>query len=165
MADNTDTRTAYGVTKPVGFVLVSFPTEHDARAAIPELRDAGFGEADVKYYSPAQMKAQAEVDIHKAGILATIGQELNLVKAHRDLAEARHAFVSVRAPDEDKARQVAAIARHHGADRAQKYGRLIIEELIEPGTGERQVAESPDRGLDPQTPTGGEGDAGVPSRS
>jgi hypothetical protein len=157
----SDTHTAYGVTKPVGFVLVSFPTEGDARAAIPELRSAGFEEGDVSYYSPEQMKAQADADIHNAGILATIGQELNLVRAHRDLAEAGHAFLSVRAPDEAQARKVADIARQHGADRAQKYGRLIIEELIEPGTGERQVAESPDRGLDAQTPSGAEGDDGV----
>jgi hypothetical protein len=157
----SDTHHAYGVTKPVGFVIVSFPTEDDARAAIPELRGAGFADADVKYYSPAQMRAQAESDIRHAGILASIGQDLNLVKAHRDLAVAGHAFLSVHAPAEAQARKVAAIALHHGADRAQKYGRLIIEELIEPGTGERQVAESPDRGLDPQTRTGSEGDAGV----
>jgi hypothetical protein len=158
---NSDTHTAYGVTKPVGFVIVSFPTEDDARAAIPELHRAGFDDGDVRYYSPGQMKAQAEADIRNAGILATIGQELNLVRAHRDLAEAGHAFLSVRAPDEAQARKVADIALHHGADRAQKYGRLIIEELIEPGTGERQVAESPDRGLDPQTQTGAEGEGGV----
>jgi hypothetical protein len=154
-------RKAYGVTKPIGYVVVSFPTEDDARAAIPELRSVGFADTDVRYYSPAQMKAQADADIRNAGILASIGQELNLVKAHRDLAEAGHAFLAVRAPAEEQARRVAAIALHHGADRAQKYGRLIIEELIEPGTGERQVAESPERGLDPQTPSGSEGDAGV----
>jgi hypothetical protein len=158
---NSHTNTAYGVTKPVGFVIVSFPTENDARAAIPELRSAGFADQDVRYYSPEQMRAQADADIANAGILATIGQELNLVRAHRDLAEAGHAFLSVRAPQEEQARQVADIARHHGADRAQKYGRLIIEELIEPGTGERQVAESPDRGLDPQTQTGTESDEAV----
>jgi hypothetical protein len=150
---NSDTQTAFGVTKPVGYVIVSFPSEDEARAAMPELRSAGFGDEDVRYYSPAQMKAQAEVDIRNAGILARIGQELNLVKAHRELAEAGHAFLTVKAPEEEQARRVAEIARRHGADRAQKYGRLIIEELIEPGTGERQVAESPDRGLDPQTPS------------
>jgi hypothetical protein len=158
---HSDTHTAYGVTKPVGFVILSFPTEDDARAAIPELRSAGFEDGDVRYYSAEQMKAQADADIRNAGILATIGQELNLVRAHRDLAEAGHAFLSVRAPGAEQARKVADIARHHGADRAQKYGRLIIEELIEPGTGERQVAESPDRGLDAQTPSGDEGDSGV----
>jgi hypothetical protein len=157
---HSDTHTAFGVTKPVGYVLVSFPTEDDARAAIPELRDAGFEDGDLHYYSPAQMKAQAEADMHNAGILADIGQELNLVRAHHELAEAGHAFLSVRAPEEAQARKVADIARHHGADRAQKYGTLMIEELIEPGTGERQVAESPDRGLDPQTPSDdGEGGA------
>ena len=153
---NSDTRHAYGVSKPVGYVLVSFPTEDDARAAIPSLKSAGFAEDDIHFYSAALMKARTEADIHHAGILASIGQELNLVRAQHDLAVAGHAFLCVHAPHERQARMVAEIVQRHGADRAQKYGRLIIEELIEPGTGERQVAESPDRGLDPQTQSGRE---------
>jgi hypothetical protein len=147
---------AYGVTKPVGHVLVSFPTEEDARATRDDLLAAGFAEAAITLFTAEQMRARTEADIHSAGFLATVGQELNLVKAQHALAVAGHAFLSVLAPEDARARQVADIARRHHADRAQRYGRLIIEELIEPGTGERQVAESPDRGLDPQTPTGRE---------
>jgi hypothetical protein len=147
-----------GVTKPVGNVLAAFKTETDARAAIAALSDAGFAGDDVVFYSAEQMRARTSNDIDEANFLAALGQDLNLVKAHRDLAVQGHCFVSVRAPSDDEARLVAGIVERQHAVRAQKYGRLITEELIEPGTGEQQVAESPARGLDAQTPSGREGD-------
>jgi hypothetical protein len=155
--DKNDKPEAFGVFKPVGHVIVSFEGERDAQAAEQALVDAGFGAGDVVYYSPEQMKRQADIDIDNAGVLATIGQELNLVKAHRDLAEQGASFLVVKAPEDEAAQQVAAISRRFGATRAQQYGRLIIEELIEPGSGEKQVAESPDRGIDAQTESGREG--------
>lgn len=142
---------AYGVFKPVGHVIVAFPDDEASQGALAELLGSGFVADDIVVYTPQQMKAQADVDIEQAGVLAGIGQELNLVKAHRDLAERGHFFLVVHAPDDAQSEQVAEIARRHHAARAQKYGRLMIEELIEVGSGEAQVAESPDRGLDTQT--------------
>lgn len=152
--NENNSQTAYGVFKPVGHVLASFPTERDARAAVDALRQAGFPE--VAYYSADEVRERAERDIERAGVLATIGQELNLVKQQRDLAREGHPFVSVRAPEDDAARRAADIVARHHADRAQKFGRLIIEELIEPGSGQRQANESVDTGLDPQTRSGAE---------
>ncbi len=156
MDKTPDSQSAYGVFKPVGHVLASFPTEQEARDAISELRQAGFADADLQYFSAEDVRVRAERDIENSGVLANIGQELNLVKQQRDLAEQGHPFIAVHAPEDEQARRVGAIVARHGADRAQKFGRLIIEELIEPGTGQRQVAESPDRGLDPQTRSGRE---------
>lgn len=102
--------------------------------------------------------ASADRDIAEAGFLATVGQEFNLVKEHLQLAKRGHGFVSVRAPDTAAAERVASIARRLSADRAQRYGTFVIEELIEPGSGEAQVAESASRGLDAQTRSGIEGD-------
>ena len=152
--DTPASQTAYGVFKPVGHVLASFPTEDDARAAMAALGEAGF--ADVAFYPAEDVRSRAENDIAHAGALASIGQELNLVKAQRDLAEAGHPFVSVKADADDAARRAGEICARFRADRAQQYGRFVIEELIEPGSGQRQVAESPDRGLDPQTHSGAE---------
>ena len=153
---NNASHSAYGVTKPVGHVLVSFPSEDDARAARDDLQANGFRDADITLLTAGEMEARTDRDIHKAGVLASIGQELNLVKAQHELARAGHAFLSVAAPDDAGSRTVAHIARRHGADRAQRYGRFIIEELIMPGTEKRQVAESPDLGLDAQTRSGKE---------
>lgn len=161
--DMDDLPKSHGVIKPVGHVLVSFENEGDARGAMNALASAGFGPDKVSYFSSREVVEQAESDIADAGILASLGQELNLVKAHRDLAQQGHCFISVYAPDDDDARKVADIVRGFNAGRAQKYGHLIIEELIEPGDGEKQVFESPDKGLDSQTTSGYEND--VPSDS
>lgn len=158
----TDRPEAYGVFKPVGHVIVALPTEADARGAMAALLSGGFEPADIAFYSPEQMQRQADIDIEQAGVLAGIGQELNLVKSHRELAAKGHSFLVVRAPKSDQAQRVATIARRFNASRAQSYGHLMIEELIEVGSGENQVAESPDRGLDAQTESGRE--AGVASR-
>jgi len=156
--NNSNSQTAYGVFKPVGHVLASFPTERDARSAVVALQEAGF--ADVAFYPAHEVLERAERDIANSGVLANIGQELNLVKQQRDLAEEGHPFVSVLAEKDDEARRAGDIVARHNADRAQKFGRLIIEELIEPGTGQRQARESPDTGLDPQTRSGHESGTG-----
>ena len=156
--NNSNSQTAYGVFKPVGHVLASFPNERDARSAVEALKTAGF--PNVAYYPAEEVLERAERDIRNSGVLANIGQELNLVKQQRDLAQQGHPFVSVLAPEDDAARRAADIVARYNADRAQKYGRLIIEELIEPGSGERQAKESPDTGLDAQTHSGRESGAG-----
>jgi hypothetical protein len=154
--NKNDRPEAYGVFKPVGHVIAAFPSEADLEGALTALRRRGFADADLVVYSPEQMKRQADIDIEQAGVLAGIGQELNLVKAHRELAVQGHSFLVVHAPKEAQARGVADIARRFRATRAQRYGHLMIEELIEVGSGEPQVAESPDRGLDAQTRSGHE---------
>jgi hypothetical protein len=156
--NDSNSQTAYGVFKPVGHVLASFPTERDARSAVEALKQAGF--PNVEFHPAEEVRERAERDIANAGVLASIGQELNLVKQQRELAEEGHPFVSVLAPEDDAARRAADIVARHNADRAQKFGRLIIEELIEPGTGQRQARESPDTGLDPQTRSGNESGTG-----
>jgi hypothetical protein len=149
---------AYGVFKPVGHSIVSFAAADDLRAARAALREAGVADATMREYTPQQMERQAEQDIEHAGVLASIGQELNLVKAHRELAHQGFSFLMVPSPDDAAAALIAQVARRFNAERAQRFGRLVIEELVEPGAGTRQVAESPDRGLDAQTPSGLEGD-------
>jgi hypothetical protein len=156
--NDSNSQTAYGVFKPVGHVLASFPSERDARAAVDALQRAGF--AEVAFYPAEEVRERAERDIANAGILASIGQELNLAKQQRELAEQGHPFVSVLAAEDAAARRVADIVVRYNADRAQSFGHLIIEELIEPGTGQRQAKESPDTGLDPQTRSGQESGTG-----
>ena len=150
-------QTSWGVYSPLGCVLASFPTEDDARAAIAELKAAGFDGDDVVYQSAEEVRRRATFDIVHSGLLARIGQEVNLAKARRERAQEGHPFVAVYAPGTAAAQRVAEIARHWHADCAQKFGRLIIEELIESDAGGRQVSESPDTGLDfqwrPSQPT------------
>ena len=143
--------TSFGVFKPVGHVLMSFATAAESDGAALALRTAGFSESDISRYSPAEMQAQAEADIANAGALASLGQDLNLVKAHLALALQGQSFVVVSAALDEQVQRVTEVATGAHATRAQRYGSLIIEELIPPGASPVQTAESPDRGLDLQT--------------
>lgn len=131
----------------VGHVIVSFPPQGDMRGALSALFDEGFTNDDVIVYSAEQMARQARLDIANAGMLAAIGQDLNLMKADLQHAEQGSSFLVVRALKDEEASAVADIARRFSASRAQKYGLLLIEELLESGSGEPQVFESGDRGL------------------
>lgn len=154
--NSPDVERAYGVFKPVGHVVISFPGAEQAGAAAQALEAIGVRAADLRRMSDREMLAQTEHDVQHGDALSSVGQEMNLVKAHRALAELGYHWLIVRARDDDQAQRVADVARRHGAERAQSYGRFVIEELIEHATDEPQVAESPDRGLDAQTPSGRE---------
>jgi hypothetical protein len=150
---------SFGVFKPVDHVVISFPSAAQADAAMQALAKAGQqGEPAVRRLTDRQMVAQIDNDLEQASALAAVGQEVNLIKAHRELAERGYHWLVVHAPDKDQARQVAHIAQTHGAERAQHYGNFIIEELIDRDRAgsKPQVAESPDRGLDAETPSGDE---------
>lgn len=146
-----------GVFAPVDHVIVSFPTAQDQDGAAQALAEAGF-DGSVTRYTPDQMRAQVDVDLARASPIAALGQEINLVRAHGELADQGYSFLVVHAPQEAQWTQVAEIARRFHAERAQRYGRFIIEELIEPSGDETQTFESPDRGLDAQTRSGKERD-------
>jgi hypothetical protein len=152
--DKHDPPTSHGVFKPVGHVVISFPAAHDQAQATQALHALGLGADDITPYSADEMSRQVEGDLQRATALASIGQELNLVKAQGELAALGYHFLVVRVEDDDLARRVAEAVRPAHAERAQYYGNFIIEELIEHADDEPQVAESPDRGLDAQTPSG-----------
>lgn len=156
-----------GAFKPVGHVVIALPSAAQAQAAKAEIEaamgavaakraDAG---AAIRMLTPEAMRAQADYDLHHASPLAALGQELNLMRNHHALSLRGYHWLVVKVDTDAAAAAVAAIAASHGAERAQHYGRLIIEELIERPGGEAQVAESPDRGLDAQTPSGRETEA------
>lgn len=152
--DKQDPPVSQGVFKPVGHVVISFPTAEDQAGAVRALGAIGIDGAAVTTYTPDEMRQQADADLERATGLASLGQELNLVKAQRVLATHGYHFLVVQATDDDEARRIADRVKPFNAERAQHYGHLIIEELIEHPDDEPQVAESPDRGLDAQTPTG-----------
>ena len=145
--------TSFGVFKPVDHVLMSFATAAQSDGAVAALHSAGFNDSDLSRYNPAEMQAQAEQDIANASALASLGQDLNLVKAHLALAQQGQSFVVVGAADDEQVQRVTEVAERLQATRAQRYGMLVIEELVAPGETAQQTAESPDRGLDLQRDT------------
>lgn len=154
-----DEQRSFGVYKPVGHVVISLPDAQAADAAAAALAGLALEGDAVRRYTDREMLRQIDADIAGASPLASVGQEMNLILAHRVLAEHGYHWLVVRVGSDAQAAEVARAVQAHGAERAQHYGRFIIEELIERPSGQPQVAESPDRGLDAQTPTGKESEA------
>jgi len=156
--DKNQPQTSHGVFKPVDHVVISFPSSEDQSNAMRALGDIGLTADAITAYTPDEMIGQVDRDLENATALASIGQEVNLVKAHRTLAEHGYHFLVVPAADDEQAKRIADTVKPFNAERAQHYGHFIIEELISHPDDEPQVAESPDRGLDAQTPSGFEGE-------
>ena len=146
--DKTDPPTSFGVFKPVGHTVIAFASADNMKAAVALLLTQGFKLEDIVTYTAQDMLAQVAANLLTASPMASVGQELNLVKAHQALAQQGCSFLVVQADDEPKAGLVDAVLRSHHATSAQRYGRFLIEELVEQVPGETQVFESPDRGLD-----------------
>jgi hypothetical protein len=149
-------QTSFGVFKPVGHTVISFPTADQAAEARKALGSLGVTGDEVHSYTDQEMLSQIDRELKTASPLASIGQEMNLVLAHQSLAKEGYHWLIVHTPDDELARQVAACVEPLGAERAQLYGRFIIEELINHADAPPQVAESPDRKLDSDTPSGRE---------
>lgn len=152
----TDAPRSFGVFKPVGHVVISFPEGAQAASAAQAISRLGVDGGGVHHYTDREMLRQIDEDIARASPIAAVGQEMNLVLAHRVLAEKGYHWLVVKVASDEQAARVAQAAQAEGAERAQHYGHFIIEELINRPEDEAQVAESPDRGLDAQTPSGKE---------
>jgi len=142
---------SFGVFKPVDHTVVTFADPAALESAANALLAQGFFSEDLTRYSPAQMLAQSESDLQTASPLASMGQELNLVKAYRDLAQQGCSFLVVHAPDDLQIETLTQVAKAVGAQAAQRFGSFIIEELIAPSEDEVQTSESPAKGLDLDT--------------
>jgi hypothetical protein len=154
MAMDIEKNQSFGVFKPVGHLVVALPSGRQAGQAQRALAGLGVPDEAVHRMSDLQMLEQIEYDLRHASPLAALGQELNLIKAHREMAWRGHHWLVIRVAGDAQAGRIADAARHCGAVSAQLYGAFIIQELITPADGTPQVSESPDRGLDAPTPAG-----------
>ena len=150
--DKSNPPKSFGVFKPVGHTVIAFEDAVAMESAADALVEQGVEAASLLRYTAGEMAAQVESDLQTASPLAAVGQELNLVKAHRALAQEGCSFLVVYAPEEAQTKIVDGVVQSHRARAAQRYGRMMIEELVETEEGETQVFESPDRGLDIDTP-------------
>lgn len=142
---------SFGVFKPVDHTVVTLTNSAAMDTAVSALLTHGFFVEDLTRYSSAQMLAQCEADLQNASPLASMGQELNLIKAYRELAQQGCSFLVVHTVDDIKLETLISVAKAAGAPAAQRFGSFIIEELIASLDGELQSSESPDKGLDLKT--------------
>ena len=134
--DKNNPPESFGIFKPVGWIVVTLRTATDLEDLAKTLAADGFVQADMVRYSAAEMLAQIDAELPNASPLAELGQEIHIVKAHRVLASKGCSFLVVHAPDDERIAQVTAAVRASAAPTAQRYGRLIIEELTERSASE-----------------------------
>lgn len=145
--DKANPPTSFGVFKPVDHIVIAVFTAPQSEEFTNALLVSGFSGADLVHYTPEEMKSQAWAHVQAASPLASLGQDLNLVKAHLALAERGCSFLVVHAPEAEQIERVTKLATRLHAVSAQRYGSLIVEELITQPRDELQTFESPDRGL------------------
>lgn len=146
--DKSNPPTSFGVFKPVDHVVLAFENAAVTQDVTDQLIAQGFSAADVVHYTPQEMINQVDSNVQTASALASLGQDLNLVKAHRALAQSGCNFLVVSAPQAEQVQRIQTIANTMKAKSAQRYGSLVVEELLEADLNQSQVFESPDRGLD-----------------
>jgi len=121
---------SFGAFKPVGHVVVAMPDDERAAAAVRELRAAGFEADDILEYSAAEEDDEMDRMLQHASDLAGFGYEVSLMRRYQELAKQGASWLIVFAPEDEQASRVAAVAKTHGALIAEKYHRLVIEDLI-----------------------------------
>ncbi len=146
--DKSNIPESFGVFKPVGHVVITFRTAGNLQAAAAALQDQGLAASEMVRYTPAEMIAQVNAEVERASPLASIGQDLNLIKAHRELAMEGCSFLVVHAPEQAHVDKIDAIAHKLKAVAAQRYGYFVTEELIDDAAYGNQTQESPDTGVD-----------------
>ena len=121
---------SFGVFKPVGHVVVAMPDGERASRVVSDLRGAGVDAEDILEYSAAEEDDQMQRMLARAGDFAGFGYEVALMRKYQALAKDGASWLIVYAPNDALHERVAEIAKAHGALMAEKYHRLVIEDLI-----------------------------------
>lgn len=119
-----------GAFKPVGHVVVAMPDDRAAAAAVQALLQQGFEREDILEYSAAEENDEMDRMLQHTSEFAGFGYEVTLMRKYKALAAEGASWLIVFAPEEEQALRVAETARAHGALLAEKYHRLVIEDLI-----------------------------------
>lgn len=120
---------SFGALKPVGHVIVALEDDDTAERMRNALKEEGWGEEVLQV--PAKEMAQAlEGWLANASGTSEFGTESDLMRRYEVLAEGGCGWLVVPASDEELEQRVAEIARRFNARFANKYGRLIVEDLL-----------------------------------
>lgn len=125
-----DMLTLAGVFYPTGYVFAMFPTEDDARQTAQTLENDKLSKQPVMLLSPQVILEQVVRTVGSADIpLPSAGTEAATVRQYAALAGQGHWAVMVHAPDADETEAVMRVVRQAPFSFAEKYRRLVIEDL------------------------------------
>ena len=121
---------SFGTFKPVGHVVVAMPDDTSAGQAVQALRDAGFEAEDILQYTAAEEDDEMDRMLRHASDFAGFGYEVSLMRRYQQLAKDGASWLIVYSPDDEHTARVTSVARRTGALMAEKYHRMVIEDLI-----------------------------------
>jgi alkanesulfonate monooxygenase SsuD/methylene tetrahydromethanopterin reductase-like flavin-dependent oxidoreductase (luciferase family) len=121
---------SFGAFSPTGHVVVCFETDEEASSARQDLLGAGFEEEDILLYTHDEERDEMSRLLDGVSGASGFGHEVCLMRLYKDLAEHGSGFLIVYTPDRAHCERVVEIAKKHNAKLAEKYGRLVIEDLI-----------------------------------
>ncbi len=125
-----DPALSFGVFNPVGHLVLGFPDDTLAQSAREDLLQHGFDDEDVLLYSAEEERETMEHLLAHIGTAAHFGHEVTLMRLYKAMADKGSGWLLVYAPDEAHCERALELARGHGVLLAEKYHRLVIEDLI-----------------------------------
>ncbi|KAF1043344.1 RNA-binding protein [Xylophilus sp.] len=126
-------QTIGGVFYPTGHAVALFPSEEDARAAAAELQPllGASEELQIQLISPdAALRYIGRSEKGSDDPLPSVGTEGATARAILDRARDGHWGLLVPAPASQDGELLVRVARRHHVAFAQRYRRLMIEDLV-----------------------------------
>ncbi|WP_038218540.1 MULTISPECIES: hypothetical protein [Xenophilus] len=119
-----------GAFYPTGHSMVMYPDETQARAAADALVHAGFT-GDAVYFVPARaVLEQISPTVAEADDpLPSAGTDAATVRAFTELARQGHVGLLVRTRSDEDRDRLASVLKDTAPSIAQRYRRLVIEDL------------------------------------
>ncbi|HET9644213.1 MAG TPA: hypothetical protein VFP68_12850 [Burkholderiaceae bacterium] len=115
---------------PTGHVVACFETDEEASGARRDLLEAGFENEDILLYTHDEERDEMSRLLDGISGASGFGHEVCLMRLYKDLAERGSGFLIVYAPERAQCERVVEIVKKHNAKLAEKYGRLVIEDLL-----------------------------------
>lgn len=122
--------TSFGALKPVGHVLLAFPSSRSLGVMQTALAEQGWPAGEVTVFAPADAVEDLERLIDNASSLAGFGHEIALMRRYLELAQRGHVWLLVKVDGDDEAGTVGELARRYGASSAVHYRTLTVEDLL-----------------------------------
>ncbi len=120
--------------RPVGHVVIRFPSGDMAHAAVRALASIAFDKEVVQHLSGDEILGYLDQDATAADTPSTTHHEISQARGQRGLAAHDYHWLVVRARNDGRAFQIADCVRPCGAERAQYFGASRVQELINPDT-------------------------------
>lgn len=126
----TEHTTDFGIFYPLGYLVVAFPEQENARQVQRDLMTGGYDPADCEFYTCEEVVEGAQRNLAgNKGFLARLGWSDEAVKTHLEAAKQGSAFLLVYAPGDTDSARAMNVIRRVPFDFAHRYQRFSIEKL------------------------------------